>query len=255
MTDSVLAALPSRPLRARPPRHWMQYVWSLVGLLIFAGMLAFSVVYVAPVLATDWWVRGSAVELSGAHISDGSCSGNWFIETCDATLSLPAARITREVHYMFVSFNTRGWVARVVGDPNRPTWLTTDLGLERFWQRSLFLLLGCAFLLAVILAGGRAKIRTWRNNMSWRRAEVVPVRLKFVKRQVVRGGALWIIRGTDGRAWNWTMSRRAAPFMLGQDEVLGLELRNGAAFPLDAGLRWIDLSPGERRPVLAARNT
>ncbi len=261
MSD-VMTALPARPLHARLPGRVAGQVWALLGFLVMLAMLVFAVAWVAPVLVTDWQVRETAVPIAGGHISDGSCSNRLFLDWCDATLTAPvqtakdaATTITREVHYIFGSFNLGDFTARVLADPKRPEWLTTDLGLDYFWDRALTLLLTLAFLGLVLWGGVVAMLRSRRVRASWRQAELGPVALTLVGVKKTRNGAIWTVRGQSGRLANWTLPRRAKPFVLGPaDRVLGLATRGeGAIVPLDAGLRWVDLTAEERRAALAAR--
>ena len=70
-----------------------------------------------------------------------------------------------------------------------------------------------------------------------------------------RDGMVWTVRAGNGRTAQWTFSKRAKPFVLGPGNwVPGLAMPGGGfIFPLDAGLRWIDLSPAGREAALRAR--
>lgn len=255
MSD-MLGVLPPRPLYARPPLRLVNRALGALTLLMFAGILVFSLAVIAPVLVTDWRVRDTAVQIDGAHLTDGRCHSKLFIVDCDVTLSAPAGRgavVTRGVHYDFASFNGGDYTARVVGDPRRPEWLTTDLALERFWNRALTLLVECGFLAAIVLASVAGLVKAWRNRVPWRRIPAVPVALQLVSVQRDQYSAVWTVRAEDGQTAKWTFPRRAKPFVLGPaNRVLGLAVRDGAAvMPLDAGLRWVNLTRVERRAALA----
>lgn len=67
--------------------------------------------------------------------------------------------------------------------------------------------------------------------------------------------AVWTVQASAGQTTSWMVPRWTKPCLLGRsDRVLGLaDPASGAVMPLDAGLRWIDLSAGERSAVAAAR--
>lgn len=254
---SALSSLPSRPLHARPPLRLLSGIRSLAVLLMFAGLLVFSVFWVAPVLLTDWQVRWTAVPITGAHLSDGRCHTKMFIVDCDVTLSASTRQgvvLTRPVHYVFASFSSGDYSAQVVGDPRRPEWLTTDLALERFWNRVLSLLVECGFLAALVFWGIAAAVQALRNRMLWRKTPVVPVPLQLIKVQHRLLDSQWTVRAENGRTTQWVLPRWVKPFVLGPaNRVLGLAVQGGAAvMPLDARLRWVDLTRAERRTALAA---
>ncbi len=254
-SPDVFSALPARPLHARPPHSIVGTGFGLFGLAVVAGMVVFLLAWVAPVIVTDWQVRDTAVRVRGASVSDGECSSKMFIQTCDVTLSVPASAIERRVHYVFGSWELGDFTVAVVADPAHPEWLTTDLGLDRFWDRIVTLLAGCAFGVAVTCIGSVSMIRAYRKLLAWRKAELVPVPLQMTRMQRVRNGVIWTVQAENGRTAAWTVPGRAKPFVLGSDgRVLGVATRGGAAImPLDAELKWLDLSRGERAAAMAAR--
>ncbi len=251
----IFAALPTRPLHARPPSSNANAVWSLLGLLLFTAMLGYLVVWVAPDIATDWQIRQNAALVRNADISDGKCDGKLFVEVCDATLSAPVGRgtVVRRVHYVFGSFDSGDFTVSVVADPAHPEWLTTDQALETFWNRVLSFAAASALIVAVVVAGLRGLLRTRRNRRNWMRAPAVAVPLQLTSLQRVRGGSVWTVKSDTGLTQRWTLPRRAAPFVIGPaNRILGLATRGGASImPLDAKLHWVDLSQAERTRALA----
>ena len=144
----------------------------------------------------------------------------------------------------------------MVADPQHPEWLTTDLGLDRFWNRVVSLVVECALLGTFIVFSARGFVRSLRSGRYWRKAALFPVPLQLVKVQPTSGRmAKWTLRAENGRTAWWTLPRRAKPFVLGPgDRVLGLATEGaGSIMPLDAGLRWVDLTAQERDAVLATR--
>ena len=251
MPDAI-AALPPRPLQARPPGQGAGLIWAVLGFLLFAGGLVGLALWVGPEIATDWQVRNSALPVKGGHLEHGSCSSKLFLHICDTTLTAPGG-IRREMHYVFASFNISGFTAGVVADPAHKEWLTTDLGLDNFWDRVVTFVVAVLFLCAALFGFLLQQIKSWRHRRWWRQARVSPVALQLVGQQKVSGGRAWTVRTPDGATARWVVPRRAKPFVLGPpDRVLGLVAGTGAAMPLDAKLHWVDLTRRERQAALAA---
>lgn len=252
----IFAALPTRPLHARPPSSKVSALWSFLGLLLFVAMLGYMLFWVAPDIATDWQIRENAVLVRNADVSDGKCDGRLFIEICDATLSAPVGTgtVVRRVHYVFGSFESGDFTVSVVADPAHPQWLTTDQALDTLWNRVLSFAAASALVLVLVVAGIRGGLRTRRNHRAWMSAPAVAVPLQLTSLQRVRGGSIWTVKSDTGMVQRWTMPRKAAPYVLGPaNRILGLATRGGAAvMPLDAKLQWVDLSPAERSKVLGA---
>ncbi len=255
--SATLGILPARPLRARPPSLRLRMVWMVVAGLMLGGFLAFLVAWVAPDLATDAAIRDVAVPIRSGHLAGGSCTMKLFINFCDIDLTAngPAGEIARSVHYIFGSFTLDGFTVAIIGDPRHPDWLTTDLGLDHFWDRVITLV---AFL-GVCLAGAYGIVRTvvtlLRTGRFWRVEPAVPTRLELLSIRRNRGTAVWKVRADTGAVTDWVMPGKAKPFALDAGKgVLGLAAsRTGAVMPLDEKLRWVDLSAGERAAALAAR--
>ena len=252
----VLAAFPSRPLHPKPPisRGWD--FGTFCAVVVFGGMLVFSIGWVAPEIITDWQVRNTAVPIRGASLSDGSCTNKLFIDLCDATLTAPAAgqTITRQVHYVFGSFNLGDFTASVVADPKKPEWLATDLGLEYFWNRVVSLVITSTVLAALVVGAILASIRGARTYKSWRTANMVPVPLTLIGQQRAGRRTVWTVQAATGKPGRWTLRAGAKPFILGPaNRIAGLMIRGGGSvMPLDAKLRWVELSSAERAAILAA---
>ena len=174
-----------------------------------------------------------------------------FFHICDTTLTAPGG-ISREMHYVFASFHLGDFSASVVADPAHPEWLTTDLGLDNFWDRVVTFVVSAMFLCAAVGAFMWQQAKAARNRRWWRRARVSPVALRLVGQQKVSSGSAWTVRTENGATMRWVVPRRAKPFVLGPaDRVLGLAAETGAVMPLDARLRWVDLTRRERQAVLA----
>lgn len=234
----------------------------MLSSFLVCALLANGLFWVAPTLFTDWRVRDSAVFIPGGRVVSGRCSDAFVINSCNLVLAAPAGsgRVTRTVHYAFVSLTLSQTPARIVADPKRPEWLTTDLGLDHLGERTrtLLLLLMLMLMAGLLGAGAWIIVRGCRAGASWRRmrrAEMVPVALTLTAMRKAGVRAVWTVRADDGRTAEWIVWGWAKPFNLDGDPwlVLGLRVAGGAAImPLDAALRWVKLSRAERTTVLHA---
>lgn len=249
--------LPNRPLQARPPGLVWPHLVRLLPVLLVAVLLNVAVAWTVPGLVTDWLVRDAAVPIAGGRVAGETCRTPLMLDWCSATLVAPAGTgtVTRHVHNAYlVGFGPLRPRSRVVGDPRRPEWLTTDVALDNFWDRVSFALAG---FLALVGTGGAMVWRAMpglRARASWRRGTLAPVALTLVGVAPARDGMVWTVQAADGQAARWTVPKTARPFTLGApDRVLGLQQAGtGAVMPLDAGLDWVALSADERRAALAA---
>ena len=168
MTASSERAHPverAEPLRLPPQRHgWMATFWVLFGVVALGAMLAACAIYTAPALISDWQVRETAAPVAGARISDGKCSSKIAIHICDLTLSLrqPTGTVTRRVNYVFAGLHVGDFSAGPMVDPARPDLITTDLGLERLWNRTITLVIIMAALAAAIVGALLSLVRNPR---------------------------------------------------------------------------------------------
>lgn len=253
-----LPALPARPLHARPPAARSAQAFALMAWLFCVGMLVFTVAFVGPDLLADWQVRDTAVEVTNGRLSKGRCHGKLFVYFCDATLTAPdpagGPRIQRSVDFAFASLTLGNFEAMVVADPRRPELLTTDLALDHFWDRVVTLLVGVGILGALSIYGIIRHLHTRRDTALWRTSPSMPVPLRLQDATRSRSGVAWTVQDQDGNAAHWTLPHRSQPFTLdGEGWVFGLRRQvDGAIMPLDAGLRWLDLSDAERATALAS---
>ncbi|BAU91997.1 hypothetical protein MPPM_3392 [Methylorubrum populi] len=162
-----MTASPERaePLRLPPQRHgWMATFWVLFGVVALGALLAACAVYTAPALISDWQVREAAEPVADARISDGKCSSKIAIHICDLTLTLrrPTGTVTRRVNYVFAGLHVGDFSAGPMADPARPDLVTTDLGLDRLWNRTITLVVIMAALAAAILGALVSVVRNRR---------------------------------------------------------------------------------------------
>ena len=252
----MFPALPNRPLFPRPP-GWgrVNVALEMFGLLVAVALVGASLVWVLPDIVLDWRVRDAAVPIQGGRSEDRHCSAQLFIVSCGATLHAPApgGAVSRGVFFLFAGDPDAKYTLRVVGDPARPALITTDLALDSFWDRVLTLAGTWAVFGFLCTVGGRQVLANRRRYAAWRRLPTVPVPLELTA-EPLGNGARWTVRGETGAVAQWVVPRKAKPFLLRPGIILGLSGRDGAAlFPLDASLRWVELSEAERRGALASR--
>lgn len=257
---TVLGAFPRRPLVLKPGRGaigaWMV---ALVGTLVFGGFLALVALEIGPAIRDDFAVRDSAQVAHGARISEGRCRSRAFLfQSCDVTIAWrdKDGAQTRKLSYMFVEPHMGSWSAVPMMDPARPGLVTTDLGLDRLWNRVGTALGGVLFALAILVG---LVVAAWKargsgaavKGLSGRMLEAVPV--------VFRGwgnGPSWIVADEHGQVFEWPVRKSDKPFVLDEARGLVLALRDpagGPAFPLDEKLRFVVLTPSERGAIEAAR--
>lgn len=141
----------AQPLRLPPAdRGWKHTFWVVVGFLMFGTMLVAAAVYTAPALVSDWQVRDAARPVPDARVTDGKCSSKIVLHICDATLSVgtPSGTVSRRVNYVFTGIHVGDYSLRVVADPARLDLATTDMALDKIWNRTITL----AAIMAVLLS-------------------------------------------------------------------------------------------------------
>ncbi|WP_458094303.1 hypothetical protein [Roseomonas sp. WA12] len=144
------------PLQALPPPGGgkRELFWTLFGAAVCAVLLAGMAIFMVPNIASDWQVRGAAQPVADGRVVKGRCSTRLVITTCDATLSLlgKSGPITRDVDLLFLGVGGGDYTVSVLADPARPELVTTDLGLERLWNRTLTALaIGALLLVGAIV--------------------------------------------------------------------------------------------------------
>lgn len=153
------------PLRLPPERAgWGATFWVLFGVLALGGLLGACAWFTAPVVVSDWQVRGTAQPVPNARVSEGKCSAKLVIHICDVTLSVrtPQGSVTRRVNYVFSGLHVGDYSAGIMADPARPELVTTDLGLDRLWNRTITLLVLMGALAACICGALLGLIRNRR---------------------------------------------------------------------------------------------
>jgi len=144
-----------RPLTRLPPRSGglRQRIWATLGILMFAGFFVAMMVFTLPPLLSDWQVSSSAQPAEGARIVKGSCTTKLILAICDVTLTnrTPSGTVTRSVNYAFTDVHFGDYSAEAMADPARPELVTTDLALDKLWNRTLTFLFGAVLMLGFVV--------------------------------------------------------------------------------------------------------
>ena len=140
-------------LSARPSSLWSRFL-TVLGVAMFAAILVLSALFIAPTVLTDFQVRDTAEPVETARLVKGRCSSRVFVHLCDLSLSLTtkSRTVTRDVHYLFFDPHVGTYTVEALADLDRPEMLTTDLGLDKLWNRAISLAVLWALMLA-LLAG------------------------------------------------------------------------------------------------------
>lgn len=149
-----------------PPadRGWKHTFWVIAGILMFGGMLVAMAVYTAPALMSDWQIRNSAQPIDQAQVTDGRCSAKLVFHICNATLAVRTSSgdVSRRVNYIFTGMNVGSYSVHVMADPAQPGLATTDMALDKLWNRTITLLVVAGCLLGFTLLPVAALLRNRR---------------------------------------------------------------------------------------------
>jgi hypothetical protein len=254
------AAFPTRPLTLKAPIAWVRSVFLAIGALILAGGFGwFAAAEVVPTLLQDYAVRQGAAPIRG-RIESGRCRSRWALfQDCEMVLVAASqlkggAALRQKVDYLFVDPHMGEYSVQVMADPDRPGWLTTDMGQDHLLNRMLTLV-GFALAMLLIALGGMISLRGgWRARRSLRALSgqrLAPVPLRLLQRDQ-NGWNMVPLAG--GPAMLWPLPRKAEPLWLDQAQglALGVGVPGRAPFPLDRDMAWADFTPAERERLRAA---
>jgi hypothetical protein len=256
----LLEAFPRRPFVLKPGRGAIGgWLLAVGGMLLFGGFIAMLAIEVAPAIRDDFAVRERAQPAPAARISEGRCRSRVFLfQSCELTITWrdKDGTGTRKVTYMFVEPHMGSWTALPMMDPARPGLVTTDLGLDRLWNRVATavggLVLGLALIGGLFLAAWKGQGKSGREKaLAGRTLEAVPVEFRGWGE-----GPTWRVADERGQVFEWPVRKSDKPFVLDETRSLVLALREtpgGRAFPLDAKLRFVKLTREERAHIEAAR--
>ena len=141
-------------------------LWALLGSVMFGAMLVALAIYTLPSLVSDWRIHDTARPMAGGRVTEGSCSSKLVVNICDATLSFQtkSGAVSRDVNYVFAGVQSGDYTVTVLADPAHPEWATTDMAIERLWNRTITLLVISGLLLSLTLAPAIALVRRLGNR-------------------------------------------------------------------------------------------
>ena len=254
---------PKRPMKVCPPSSGIFFqlnavLWPAVLVCIALNLLITQL----PDLVSDFAIRNTARPLAGATVEQSTCKCDRMDDvpdtTCDATLLARRQgrpEIRREVHFWFAGCQSENYVMMVVADPSQPEKMTTNLALDKLWNRTWTLLAAEAFLLLLLLP----MVLLYFGSVHQRRAVV-----RALSNQVLRQT---LLRLNDRTWYNWIVSSRTpkgawkscewktsdTPIVMNPRKhlVLGVTTGDGTmCMPLDTTLSWLDLTDAERTQML-----
>jgi hypothetical protein len=261
-TPDFSGVLPDRPITVRPPST----VGPLSAIGIFAllfGLLAGALWWLGPDLARDWRIV-DPVDAGGVRIEEARCRSRLVLITvCDVRFvddrSAEAAR--RTLWYFFID---RADPEKIVllRSKTDPAAITTNLGLDEFYNRLLVLVLIVGLLVCCIIL----TIQLLRQGMLTRRALVALSGQRLLPVVVSVQGSILIAH--KRRRWTYLYDRGGRqeqafielakgndPLFISPDGKRALALtgqHGGVPLLLDAKLSSLDLSDAEREAFFAA---
>lgn len=261
MTNSGIT-FPQRPMKVSPPSSGIlsqlnAVLWPTVCVCIALKLFISQL----PDLVSDFAMRNTARPLAGATVQQSTCNFDnsdefWYETTCDATLlarrqGLPEIR--REVHFWFTGRQSKNYAMTVVADPAQPEKMTTNLALDKLWNRTWTLLAAEAGLLLLGLPITLFLFRSVHKRRSVVRALSNQVLRQTLLRLDERSYYGWIVSSRTPRgAWkscDWDTTN--TPIIMKKNLVLGVTTGDGTmCMPLDTTLAWLDLTDAERTQML-----
>lgn len=261
----LASAFPKRPLKLHKTGLLPGVISYIFGLALL-GLAGFMGYLQVPGIITDWKIAQNPVVVAASTINGGRCSTQTLIfVSCDAhiTYTVKSKTFARDVSFWFLDPRGDSYDVEVVRSGDTPQIATLSLGLEMLWNRILF----SAALIALIAFSGLALFRTgWRADhvraLAKKELPMTPVRVTITANKKVIGAHSFAYRlltegKKHGEVFSARLGRKQEPFWLNTEtgEALAV-LQDGGAMPilLDAELASLDLTPGERHQIMAARN-
>jgi hypothetical protein len=251
------APFPVRPLNVKPLKPQKLELLLVASVFFLAAGWFFSVQF-GPDLIRDIRIGNSAVAAPKAIMTLGKCRARaLFVYWCDIPIANGSSHI--ELHYFFVDEPSAKFSAAVLGAKDNPQDLTTDLGLEKLWNRAAVLgviLLFCVSPVIILPATWMRNRRTGRDfaSLSDQGLQFIAVTLQSRRNPK---STQWQYKVPGRRRWlpvGVTMPYGASPFFLDPWARTALAVTpqiDPEATPmlLDADLTTLDLTEAERQAL------
>lgn len=260
-THDLTRLLPPRAIIVRPPRTVEAGTAGVIALLAMA--LVALLATLGPGIVGDWRLRGEAAA-PGVQLRDVNCR-SWLgvLRFCGATVVEEAGGNGREHAVRYAFLGSSGEPSTALRSARDASRVTTDLGLQTVWSRSITLMLLAALLAAPIaIAGGvlRRGVATRRAFARMSGQRLAPVVVEMVRNnRLPPRRRLWIyVHGDDSGRPQRAMAEWPSawqPLFTRADETQALALRgpgSGPAMLLDAELNGVELTAEEKATFLEA---
>lgn len=261
----LASAFPKRPLKLHKT-GLLPGVFSYFFGLALLGLAGFMGYLQLPGILDDWKISQNPVVVADSLISGGKCETQTIMfVSCEAhvTYTVKSKTFERDVGFWFLDPRGDDYQVEVVRSGDRPQIATLSLGLEMLWNRIIFV----AVLIALIAFSGLALFRAGRRAdrvraLARKELPVTPVPVTITaNKKAIGANTFGYTRPTEGKkrgeVFSARLGRKQEPFWLNSEtgEALAV-LQDGGTMPvlLDAELTILDLTPGERHQIMAARN-
>lgn len=257
----LASALPNRPIGVRPPQTIGP--GSVAGLFVLLfGLLAAAVYWLGPDIATDWRIGKDLALVRDAKIEEANCRSRLAVFTvCDVGYREDSNSPRRTLWYFFIDTPSKEPIALLRSKSGAES-ITTNLGLDKFYQRvfALFLILA---LLGTFIG---VSVQVVRQGILTRRALlaldgkrlrpiVVPVEGKvYIAHKRRRWTYVYDAGGRQERAFVELPSTND-PLFVTPDGKAALALAGpdgGVPLLLDMKLSSLDLTEAEKHAFFAA---
>lgn len=256
-------ALPDRPIAVQPPRSIGPLSASGLFVMLF-GFLAGALWWLGPDLARDLTIRSEVAPARGVSVEAARCRNRLaVIVLCDVRYASAAAETASSatLWYLFVGAAGAEPVL-LLADRADPRRVTTDLGLDKLWHRTLTLFLVVALLVLciglsahVVLQGTRTRRQLIGLTGQRLRPLVVGVETSVpIAHKRRRWTYLYDDAGVERRAFI-ELPTRVDPLFVTSDRKRALAVggpAGGVPLLLDAPLSALDLTETERETFYAA---
>lgn len=260
----LASAFPKRPLKLHKTGQ-MPGIFSYLFGLALLGLAGFMGYLQLPGILDDWKISQNPVVVADSTIRGGKCETQTIMfVSCEArvTYTVKSKAFERQVSFWFLDPRGNDYDVEVVRSGDRPQIATLSLGLEMLWNRILLV----TVLIGLIALSGLALFRVgWRadrvRTLAKRELPLTPIAVTVTANKKVIGARTFAYTVPSegrkrGEVFSARFGRKQEPFWLNSEtgEALAV-LQEGGTMPilLDAELESVELTPGEKHQIIAAR--